>query len=322
MNRDIVLGVSFSLALHGLLLWMAADVQREAIGLTSPPATLDLSIVKTSPHRGNPGKESTAQETPQRVPNPMPTPLRSFPEFAEMKQTTSRKALTETVKRKERTVGFADRIQKKPPSQPIPPPEPIRNARVILKAISLSRPVSETGGAALATPKQWPVPDTDVPSSGILSRADRLLDNLEPSPPSDGGNRDASIGDDQSEPPKPSNKSGLRTDIRFEASLPHRSGQQVIEAVPDYAINPKPVYPRLAIRRNYEGSVTLLVEVLSDGTVREIQILESSGHAMLDRSALKAVRKWRFKPGTRGGQPVTMKVKVPVVFRLKGAVNG
>jgi protein TonB len=59
-----------------------------------------------------------------------------------------------------------------------------------------------------------------------------------------------------------------------------------------------------------------MVEVLSDGSVRNVRVLESSGHAVLDRSALKAVQKWRFRPGTRGGKPVTMNVKVPVVFRL------
>jgi protein TonB len=116
-------------------------------------------------------------------------------------------------------------------------------------------------------------------------------------------------------------------DLELEPSTEEKEGLAPVgadlrEAVPDYAVNPEPVYPRLAIRRNYEGTVLLMVEVLSDGSVREVRVLESSGHAILDRSALNAVQKWRFKPGTRGGKPVIMNVKVPVVFRLTGEEKG
>jgi protein TonB len=108
----------------------------------------------------------------------------------------------------------------------------------------------------------------------------------------------------------------------LQAYAPDRGTNKVVEAKPNYAINPKPLYPKRAIRRGYEGTVTLLVEVLSNGSVRYVEIVGSSGYPILDRSAQKTVRKWRFIPGKRGEEPVTMKVKVPVVFRLKKARDG
>jgi len=46
-------------------------------------------------------------------------------------------------------------------------------------------------------------------------------------------------------------------------------------------------------------------------------VLESSGHSVLDRAALSAVRKWLFEPGTEGGLKKKMWVKIPVRFDLK-----
>jgi periplasmic protein TonB len=37
----------------------------------------------------------------------------------------------------------------------------------------------------------------------------------------------------------------------------------------------------------------------------------------LDRSALSAVRRWRFEPARRGAQPIETWVQVPVRFELK-----
>jgi TonB family protein len=37
----------------------------------------------------------------------------------------------------------------------------------------------------------------------------------------------------------------------------------------------------------------------------------------LDDEAIKAARQWRFKPGTRFGQPVPVLVEIEMSFRLK-----
>jgi protein TonB len=98
-------------------------------------------------------------------------------------------------------------------------------------------------------------------------------------------------------------------------SNPDRRGDSVL-ATPQEG-NPKPLYPEVARRRGYEGTVRLKVEVLASGRVGRIWVKESSGYEILDRSALKTIEDWRFIPARFGGIPVKSTVIVPVTFELK-----
>lgn len=88
-------------------------------------------------------------------------------------------------------------------------------------------------------------------------------------------------------------------------------------ARPRYDRNPKPSYPRIARRRGYEGVVVLKVEILSDGRVGEVRTKRSSGHPILDRSALKTVKKWTFIPAKRGDKPIRVWAEIPIKFQLE-----
>ena len=104
----------------------------------------------------------------------------------------------------------------------------------------------------------------------------------------------------------------------LEASLIPKKGSRLITlAKPRYDRNPKPPYPRVARRRGYEGVVLLKVEILPNGRVGEIQVKRSSGYLTLDRSALKTVRKWRFIPAKRAGEPIRIWAEVPIKFDLE-----
>jgi periplasmic protein TonB len=83
--------------------------------------------------------------------------------------------------------------------------------------------------------------------------------------------------------------------------------------------NPKPPYPLAARRRNQEGRVLLTVLVRADGSCGEARLKRTSGFELLDGSALKTVRQWRFVPARRGTDTVDSWVDVPVVFRLDDA---
>ncbi len=91
----------------------------------------------------------------------------------------------------------------------------------------------------------------------------------------------------------------------------------VRQARPLYRFNPPPDYPALARRRAWQGVVLVRALVRADGRVATVALAKSSGHGLLDRSALAAVRGWRFVPGTRGGRPVATEVVVPIHFELK-----
>ncbi len=81
--------------------------------------------------------------------------------------------------------------------------------------------------------------------------------------------------------------------------------------------NPRPRYPRKAKRFGWEGTVLLIVEVLPDGTSGKIEIKQSSGHNDLDRSAVTAMRQWKFTPAQEEGVAVAKRVEIPVTFYMK-----
>ena len=89
------------------------------------------------------------------------------------------------------------------------------------------------------------------------------------------------------------------------------------KAKPLYRRNPPPRYPRLARKRKYQGVVILEVFVNQDGSVGDIKVFKSSGYAILDKTALKTVKKWEFEPGKREDENVGMWVRTPVRFQLK-----
>jgi protein TonB len=91
----------------------------------------------------------------------------------------------------------------------------------------------------------------------------------------------------------------------------------IIMARPLYRENPPPRYPDQARRRHLQGTVVLAVSVTSDGRVARIEISTGSGHDLLDRAALQAVKDWLFEPGQRAGRKVAMRVLVPVRFSLR-----
>jgi protein TonB len=98
---------------------------------------------------------------------------------------------------------------------------------------------------------------------------------------------------------------------------PSLSEGEIIFAQPRYGENPKPLYPHEAKKKGYEGEVLLRVEVLSNGRVGEIQVRRSSGYDVLDRSAIKTVKQWKFIPAQKGETPVPVWVNIPVAFQLR-----
>ncbi len=90
----------------------------------------------------------------------------------------------------------------------------------------------------------------------------------------------------------------------------------IVELEPGYVKNAPPRYPTQARERGEEGTVVLEVEVLASGRCGLINILTSSGVAVLDEAAREAVRGWRFRPARRWQQPVTVWVEIPITFRL------
>lgn len=77
-------------------------------------------------------------------------------------------------------------------------------------------------------------------------------------------------------------------------------------------------FPAQAIRQKLHGTVKLRVLVDAQGKPVQVEIEESSGHALLDRSAREQVlANWRFQPATVQGHAVSAWARVPVSFELQ-----
>ena len=77
-----------------------------------------------------------------------------------------------------------------------------------------------------------------------------------------------------------------------------------------------PVYPFEAKRLGYSGTVVLRFIVDSRGDVSDVEVV-GSDHGELNRAAVDAMLRWRFRPGMKNGRRVSTRMEMPMVFSLK-----
>ena len=76
-----------------------------------------------------------------------------------------------------------------------------------------------------------------------------------------------------------------------------------------------PAYPEEARKNRVQGRVILDAIVDEKGTVAKVEALESPDPSLTEAAA-EAVRKWTYKPATRKGKPVKVRMTVTVAFKL------
>jgi TonB family protein len=77
----------------------------------------------------------------------------------------------------------------------------------------------------------------------------------------------------------------------------------------------EPEYSEEARKAKWQGTVQVDVVVDENGVPIDLKISRALGLG-LDQKAMEAVWKWRFKPATKDGKPVTSQTHVDVEFRL------
>jgi protein TonB len=92
-------------------------------------------------------------------------------------------------------------------------------------------------------------------------------------------------------------------------------------AYPLYRENPSPGYPEMARQQGYEGVVLVQAEILADGRVGRAVISKSSGYAILDQTAIKAVMAWKFEPAKKSGIPYKTWAELPIKFVLNDRLS-
>ena len=86
---------------------------------------------------------------------------------------------------------------------------------------------------------------------------------------------------------------------------------------PKVVFRKDPVYPAKARadKNTVNGAVVLKVVVGVDGTPENIQVVKSLREDY-DRSALEAVREWRFDPGIKDGKPIEIDMEININFQI------
>ena len=77
----------------------------------------------------------------------------------------------------------------------------------------------------------------------------------------------------------------------------------------------EPEFSEHGRQKKINGIVVLTFTVLSDGTTADI-IVTRSLEKSLDKQAIKAVRQWRFEPGTYQDKPVAVTISAEAVFHI------
>ena len=76
-----------------------------------------------------------------------------------------------------------------------------------------------------------------------------------------------------------------------------------------------PRYPQTLKKAKVEGSVVLVFVVNEQGRVSDLRV-QSSSRPEFENPALNALKRWRFQPGSKSGEPVKTYMRLPIAFRM------
>lgn len=139
-----------------------------------------------------------------------------------------------------------------------------------------------------------PEPKKEAASADSVGRPVRIISSAAREP-----NEDR----DRSDEPNVRSSLGAEEEGRADDSARVEAGPLTIGSLIGYATRRvAPIYPRQARSMRMTGVVTVKIIVDEDGSVSEIDDLD--GPPLLQRAASDAIRKWKFKPFKRDGEPV------------------
>ena len=94
-----------------------------------------------------------------------------------------------------------------------------------------------------------------------------------------------------------------------------RQGNVDSDVIPIVRIAPQ--YPREALMKGIEGWVELEFVINSDGTVANPVILGASPAQIFNRSAMRAILRWKFKPRFVDGRAVSRRGRQVIEYKLE-----
>ena len=188
-----------------------------------------------------------------------------------------------------------------------PDPAPVKKAEIPKPKIV------ETPAPKPELPKEvTPLPQVSVPVTSTLENIPGTLTGLPTASPQGtggGGGSGTGVGGGRGSGIGPGEGGGTGGGV-------YRPGNGVVSPV--LVFDPRPNYTSDAMRAKIQGIVTMEAVVMPDGTVGAVQIVRSLDQTFgLDQEAIRTVKRWRFRPGTRFGQPVPVLVEIEMTFTLR-----
>lgn len=78
----------------------------------------------------------------------------------------------------------------------------------------------------------------------------------------------------------------------------------------------KPHYPQAALKEGKSAVVAIECLVTAKGLPTDVRV-KAPGDPAFDEEAVKAVKQWEFKPGTKNGKPVAVRIEIELTFTAK-----
>jgi TonB family protein len=198
--------------------------------------------------------------------------------------------------------------------------EPPRKAELPGKD-AITVPVQKAPSMQLAKKEPDPVEQLNIPAKTMASAAESLPGALDapPGPPtlSQGSGSGGGSGTGTGTGIGSGTGSGLGPGIGGgTGGGVYRPGNGI--TLPQLIREVKPQYTSDAMRAKIQGTVWVECVVRQDGTVGDAHVIRSLDSTFgLDEAALAAARQWRFHPGTRMGEPVSVLITIELTFTLR-----
>ncbi len=275
---------TWSVVLHGVF-FVLVSLVHFSLDVEKPPPTVKVTFVEIPPPPEPVAEpEAPALLQPQRRMQPQPV---------------QRKQVQPTPPDVAQPVEMPDVVP--PPPQQQPPPQPVKRrllqdsrATDTLQARNLTKTTRRTTRTTTTTKVEEP-PSLFVPGFSTVAALEGAA------------NRHIVRTSLPSTAPVRSRKT-LQTATGAEAQTQTSVG--VLRRI-------HPLYPLIAKKSGWEGTVLVRVTVEKNGRASQVDVSRSSGHKVLDDAALKAIRRWTFRPARDGNIPIRSVVVIPLKFSLK-----
>jgi periplasmic protein TonB len=104
--------------------------------------------------------------------------------------------------------------------------------------------------------------------------------------------------------------------VKAQGEQVYRPGNGVTLPVVTYEVRPQ--YTSEAMKAKIKGSVLVELTVTSKGEVTDVEVTRSLDRVYgLDDNCVAAAKQWKFKPGTKDGKPVAVRVHIENTFTMR-----